>query len=673
MFNNFMLFKDIKLIHNIKMSRIIVNKGIITFVLFFTISFYTFSQSEENPILNNNGLTYNTIIKTLNDKNIPFSKKYDMVKKDMTCLDPIDKTTEIFIKTLQLAKKEKANTETFSMYCAIANNYALERAPSKMKLFLDSAAIYNAKIDDNNLLGIYNYIYGNYYSITNDEKAASSYYFKAIDYFEKEGNKKAIIIAILYNISVGHFDRKDDKEVKKIIDKMQAVIKDSDDFQCYINVNQVIASYYNLLIEKNGSQPYLQDSIQTYNLKAINKFESLSDVDKRIAILDIMFSYVNAVDLELSREKPNWKIINDCAKRIDEISQPTDTSRLVWIHQVKARIELHNKNYNVAEKELNKAFILLDTQVEGKAENGYITLYQDFINVYEAEGNFKDALKYQKLKEVYVAEVNEAERYNAVKDVETKYDTEKKEIEIIRLKEKSAYHEKIRILYIILIVLLILVALVIYLWISGKRKITLKELEITKVKKDEAELQKEIEKEKSARMRLEKYEALLESHFKDMEIEGKEKELEDLKTAKNKIEEEINSYIQKTQKYESYLDKVKENLDDKSVDVLYKDVKQLLRERLSHNSESVITEVDKIDESFFVQIEKDSEGTISAMYLKYCICFALEMNIADIADCFSVEASTIRMARYRIKQKLNLSKDENLDIYLRKLAFPKTY
>lgn len=332
-------------------------------------------------------------------------------------------------------------------------------------------------------------------------------------------------------------------------------------------------------------------------------------------------------------------------------------------------IELHNKNYNVAEKELNKALTLLDNQIEGKAENGYITLYQDFIDLYEAEGNFREAFKYQKLKEAYVAKVNETERYNAVKDIETKYDTEKKEIEITRLKEKTAYHEKIQILYIILIVLLVIIVLVIYQWISGKRKITLKELEITKVKREEAELQKEVEKEKTARMRLEKYEALIESHFKDVEIESKEKELEDLKTSKDKIEVEISNYREKTRQYESYLDKVKEYLDDKSVDILYKDVKQLLRENLSRDSENLIAEVDKINETFFVQIEKDSKGTISAMYLKYCICFALELNIADIADCFSVEVSTIRMARYRIKQKLNLSKDENLDIYLRKLAF----
>jgi DNA-binding NarL/FixJ family response regulator len=36
----------------------------------------------------------------------------------------------------------------------------------------------------------------------------------------------------------------------------------------------------------------------------------------------------------------------------------------------------------------------------------------------------------------------------------------------------------------------------------------------------------------------------------------------------------------------------------------------------------------------------------------------------EIASRLAVEAKSIRMARYRLKQKLNLQKEESLDVFL---------
>ena len=42
----------------------------------------------------------------------------------------------------------------------------------------------------------------------------------------------------------------------------------------------------------------------------------------------------------------------------------------------------------------------------------------------------------------------------------------------------------------------------------------------------------------------------------------------------------------------------------------------------------------------------------------------MKVSNKEMASQMNVEPKSIRMARYRIKQKLELSKDEDLDVYI---------
>jgi len=62
-------------------------------------------------------------------------------------------------------------------------------------------------------------------------------------------------------------------------------------------------------------------------------------------------------------------------------------------------------------------------------------------------------------------------------------------------------------------------------------------------------------------------------------------------------------------------------------------------------------------------------GTISPIYIRYCICFIIGMSIKDIADCFCVEISSIYTARSRLRNLLKLEKDADIDVYFKNLIF----
>lgn len=46
----------------------------------------------------------------------------------------------------------------------------------------------------------------------------------------------------------------------------------------------------------------------------------------------------------------------------------------------------------------------------------------------------------------------------------------------------------------------------------------------------------------------------------------------------------------------------------------------------------------------------------------------MKLSTKEIASQMNVEPKSIRMARYRIKQKLNLGKDEDLDQFIQQLS-----
>ncbi|WP_370525487.1 hypothetical protein [Dysgonomonas sp. 521] len=90
-----------------------------------------------------------------------------------------------------------------------------------------------------------------------------------------------------------------------------------------------------------------------------------------------------------------------------------------------------------------------------------------------------------------------------------------------------------------LLVSIIIIGIRVYVM---KKKAVLRDMEIVQMEKDEIEMQMNLKKEQAKRIELEKYEALLEVHFKDMEIEGKESELEELKHNKQMLDKQIESY-----------------------------------------------------------------------------------------------------------------------------------
>lgn len=71
---------------------------------------------------------------------------------------------------------------------------------------------------------------------------------------------------------------------------------------------------------------------------------------------------------------------------------------------------------------------------------------------------------------------------------------------------------------------------------------------------------------------------------------------------------------------------------------------------------------------FFNQLQQQSNQSFTQLDLKYCAFILMKLSNKEIAQQLNIEPKSVRMARYRIKQKLNLNKDEDLDNYIQKAA-----
>lgn len=76
----------------------------------------------------------------------------------------------------------------------------------------------------------------------------------------------------------------------------------------------------------------------------------------------------------------------------------------------------------------------------------------------------------------------------------------------------------------------------------------------------------------------------------------------------------------------------------------------------------------EIRPDFFRKLKEISGGKLTPLDLKYCAYIHLKLSAKEIAAIFNVEPKSIRVRKYRMKQKLGLSKEEDMDAFLQDLV-----
>lgn len=246
---------------------------------------------------------------------------------------------------------------------------------------------------------------------------------------------------------------------------------------------------------------------------------------------------------------------------------------------------------------------------------------------------------------------DDEERVNN-KKIEAEYNQKylKKEIAI---KDKLLEKEKLlNVFYFCLATLLIV--LLIFFFIIQRNKSKLAEEVNTRLKQEQeeivkrTELQLQLGKEKQAKLNAEK--ELLDAQREQM------------------AKEAMANALQINRKNELLYD-----LQEKIDGLENHQVKGFLSRTLSNeikneeNTEKTVKEFQEINPLFFQNLQSAANQKLTFLDLKYCAYIYLHLSTKELAAMFFVEPNSIRMTKSRLKKKLNLSKDDDLDAFLQNI------
>ncbi|TNF39707.1 MAG: tetratricopeptide repeat protein [Bacteroidetes bacterium] len=313
---------------------------------------------------------------------------------------------------------------------------------------------------------------GNVYNYKTEYETALTYYLKVVPYFEETGNKA--YLAMIYDVMQTLYQSIRDYP-KAILygEKAMALFEDK-----YSNargnalINLSISYLY-----KTPSQPE----------KAMNGFREVLEIARRnqnkylesVSLLNVADLYYRANDME--KAKPYYEQTIELCKETGDVESTCIAIRGLSYYQ------LYKNNYQLAEELIYEA---LKLATENNLLEEIQEAYSSLSELALAKHNYVEYRKYLKLKDSVATIIFNDEMLRVTQDIESKYETEKKQARIILL-EKDRKIQFIFIAGLLFIILLLFITGFFY-----SRNLKRKRLLIEKDTEIKARRINELEKEK---------------------------------------------------------------------------------------------------------------------------------------------------------------------------------
>ena len=283
----------------------------------------------------------------------------------------------------------------------------------------------------------------------------------------------------------------------------------------------------------------------------------------------------------------------------------------------------------------------------GRKDNVYILLKdisRSYFDLYYSEDNYKEAIKYKTDELAYSDTILSLETSKIIADYYELSKIKEKEQEIL-ITKKDAYIFYMRYIIILSVfIIFIIIALLSYFRIKNKNK-----LKLFKIEQD-------IEK-----IRLEKQMHELENSKLNIEISSKMQR--HTYFALHLINQ--NEFLSKIKKR---IKQLKANSSEKN----FKPFNDMLLELRSISQtdmelNELNKELDRLNRNFIDKL-KEKHPNLTTKDLRTCTYLRLGLSSKDISMLTNIEINSVIQNRYRLRTKLQLSKEQNLSEYLEEFA-----
>ncbi len=381
--------------------------------------------------------------------------------KSFNSVRDIKLSEKYYSQLLKFYKQKNEKKEISKIFISLANNFTNINDIAKAVAYYDSAKNY---IDgDSSMLAlIYNGLGATYSQLGFYELALENYQ-KALNIIEKKGNDLKGLASLYNNIGLIHKKQQNYETALEYFNKaLQISMKIKD-------TNSIIGAWINMGFVLNELQRY--DEAKKYLKKALKMIppdkgyfalyclNALGDSYKLSDSLKEALDYYNRV-LEINKKF-----------RVPKIQANT----LIDIAWVKIKLGDTLKNSQYYAEAINNALQALDIAKKIKALPVENKIYKLLYTAYSKKGDyfnaFKYAVKYIKTNE----KIFNQEKTRAIQEMETKYETDKKQQEIekqkLELQRKDAIMKKQQLFRNALIIGALMLLVIVFLIYGGyKRK-----------------------------------------------------------------------------------------------------------------------------------------------------------------------------------------------------------
>lgn len=331
----------------------------------------------------------------------------------------------------------------------------------------------------------------------------------------------------------------------------------------------------------------------------------------------------------------------DIAERI--ATETRQTEILINCYGMRSEYALRNNNAEEAEQLLLTALSEADiSQVTMPLTKSRI--YGALARVAEQRNDTKKALAYLKS---YVSNNEEAfsqEKISNARKIDARYRTAQQEQKIALLEQEAAFREKRNLLYISLGITGVAALSFLLVSYNYRLKSSMRKQELIDKEKEEVILKVKLKEAETSQLLAEQL--LLRERQERLEKELLAEQLR--KEEKNQLMEMLAD---------------KETIGNEQIRRLIKRQQQLDEEYEDHKTDFV-----EVHTAFFEQLQQHAGDTLTRLDMKYCSYILMGLSNKEISTRLNIEPKSIRMARYRLKQKLGLGKDDSLDNFIKTLG-----
>lgn len=609
---------------------------------FFTIFLFLFFNTIEAQKTNQE------LLQLINNKNTLPENKFQYLCDISFNYAEVDsvKAYDYANKALHFAKKSNSLNKEIIAYDYIATVARRGNNVKKQIEIADKCNLLAKNSKDEEVIAYCNFLTACKYYLINDKEKYVFYVLKSFNYFEKAKKRYDKLVYGYGFLSRNFYENENIKMLEKYSKKTYDLGLESKNDICKakgLNSWAIFMEYK--AVDKEIINKKLLDSSINCIQRALKILES-----KNYYIItnsrDQARSYTNMASIYLSRFSDPKSIENALAylKKAEDISLKNHiTENLMTVYGIKSNYYIKTKNIPDAEKALKT----LEEYATSKSESNpvyRVRVYSSFMKLSKLKNDFEDYEKYFNLYDKARTDQHNKDNNSAVYNATIKFETEQKIKEIESLKIIAEERKKINYLLIILSILSFLTLIFMY--------------KAFRLRKNTYEL----------RLKSNEDEAI--SNMLELEIANRERKIA--------IQEKL---LTDQQKEKLQHELMTNNLQLENKKDILKDIQQKLSLIKSSELKSISRTINKsieIDEEFellkssfentnpqfFSTLQGKSSNSLTKLDLKYCGYIKLGLGIKEMANIMNIEPKSMKMARYRLRQKLDLKKEEDLDDFV---------